>query len=257
MGDGIVTHLYESFRQDFEIITADTNELLDQAFRFRYQVLCIEKRLPDFDFRHYPNRLEKDDYDSHSAHILLRHRSSNEFIGTVRLILADTMRPQKKFPIELHGRLDPGLCDIQALPRRQMAEISRFLITEQFDRRKGNRREWLGSNHNVINKEQDQRTGDRRFGMNIALALVACVMKMSANHGIRYWFSIMDPALNRLLGFYGLGFDPIGPPVNYHGIRRSYHARVDNVMTKIYDRHREVWEFVTEHGSYIPGQVDQ
>jgi len=256
MDDVVVTRLYESFRQNFEIITADTDELLEQVFRLRYQVLCIEKRLPDFDFKHYPNRLEKDDYDSHSAHILLRHRSSNEFIGTVRLILADTMRPQKKLPIELHGQLDPALCDIQALPRRRMAEISRFLITEQFDRRKGNRRERTGSDHNVISREKDRRGGDRRSEVNIALALVAGVMRMSANHDIRYWFSVMDPSLNRLLGFYGLGFDPIGPPVNYHGIRRSYHARVDDVMTKIYDRHREVWEFVTERGTYIPGQVE-
>lgn len=252
-----MTHLYESFQRDFEIVAADTDELLEHVFRLRYQVLCVEKRLPGFDPNHYPNQLEKDNYDSHSAHILLRHRSSNEFIGTVRLILADTMRPQKKFPIELHGQLDPALCDIQALPRQRIAEISRFLITEQFDRRKGNRRKRTGSNHNVINREQDHRVGDRRSGVNIVLALVAGVMRMSANHDIRYWFSVMDPALNRLLGFYGLGFDPIGSPVNYHGIRRSYHARVDDVMTKIYDRHREVWEFVTERGVYIPGQIDQ
>ena len=252
-----MTHLYESFQQDFEIVTADTDELREHVFRLRYQVLCVEKRLPGFDPNHYPNQLEKDNYDSHSAHILLHHRSSNEFIGTARLILADTMQPQKKFPIELHGELDPALCDIQALPRQRIAEISRFLITEQFDRRKGNHRKRTGSNHNIIDREKDQRDGDRRSGSNIALALVAGVMRMSARHGILDWFSVMDPILNRLLSFYGLGFDPIGPLVNYHGIRRSYHARIDDVMTKIHNQYREVWEFVTEHGVYIPGQIDQ
>lgn len=60
----------------------------------------------------------------------------------------------------------------------------------------------------------------------------------------------MDPALNRLLNYYSLGLDPIGPEIQHYGLRRPYYGK----LTKIFDRmklvNRNAWEVVTEYGKY-------
>lgn len=253
--------MYQNFQKFFEIVVADTAELLEHVYRIRYQVLCVEQRLPGFDPEHCPDRMEKDGYDSHSSHVLLRYRPTGEFIGTVRLILPDSSKPDKPLPVELYGHSDPQLCNIKALPRKQTAEISRFVVVSQFDRRKGDRRKEERRKQEAATDQeqrntQDRRATDRRSSLSIGLVLMAGVMRMSVKYNIRNWLSVMDPALNRLLGFYGLSFDPIGPPVDYHGIRRSYYLKVDDVITKMYNEYRDAWEVITERGAYSPMNLD-
>ncbi len=248
---------YKSFQKYFEIVIADTNELLEIVYRLRYQVFCLEHGFLDASF--YPNKLERDDYDSHSSHALLRFRSSGEFIGTVRLILFNPLKPEKPFPVELYTQLDPALCNIKTLPRQQVAEISRSLVVKQFDRRKGERRESKleepSENTVTVIKDRrssDRRSSDRRSTPHLSLLLMAGVMHMSAKYNIKHWLSATEPALNRLLGYYGLDFNPIGPPVNYHGIRRPYYAKVEDVLNKMYTEHYDAWEVVTDCGQYNP-----
>ena len=38
--------IYTAFNEFFELVMADSEELLREVYRLRYQVLCIEKRLP-------------------------------------------------------------------------------------------------------------------------------------------------------------------------------------------------------------------
>lgn len=52
------------------------------------------------------------------------------------------------------------------------------------------------------------------------------------------------------MGFYGLDFNPIGPPIDYHGIRRPYYAKVEDILEKMYNEHRDAWEVVTDRGAY-------
>lgn len=250
-----MNELYQNFQKYFEIVTVDTDELLDHVYRIRYQVLCVEQRLPGFDPALCPDQMEKDGYDNHSSHVLLRFRSSGQFIGTVRLILPHPSKPEKLLPVELYGQLDSTLCDIKALPRQQTAEISRFLVISQFDRRKGDRRKDEHQNQteepgSEKREAQDRRGSDRRSTLSIGLVLMSGVMRMSVKYKIKHWLSVADPALNKLMGFYGLNFIPIGPPVNYHGIRRPYYVKVEDALERMYQQHRDAWEVVTDCGAY-------
>lgn len=47
--------MLSAFDEYFEAITADTPELLEQAFRLRYVVLCTEARFPGFEAARYPD----------------------------------------------------------------------------------------------------------------------------------------------------------------------------------------------------------
>jgi N-acyl amino acid synthase of PEP-CTERM/exosortase system len=235
-----------AFNEYFEVIDADSSALLDQVFRLRYQVLCIEQRLPGFEASRYPDKYESDAYDEHSSHILLRHRPSGDFVGTARLILSDPLNPGKPFPIEQHARLDP-LFDIDALPRCHIAEVSRLLVVRRFGRRKGEER-GIG-NHVVV--EENRTRKQRRFPHPI-LALAVGLIRRSAQHHITHWLSIMDPALNRLLCPFGLQHDSIGPITEYHGQRRPYHVDLDLMLSRMYKNHNQIWELITDHGRVIP-----
>ena len=80
---------YQGFQSFFEIVIADTPELLEAVYRIRYQVLCVQNSFPDMNAADYPNQLEKDEYDNHACHALLRFKSSGAFVGAVRLSLLD------------------------------------------------------------------------------------------------------------------------------------------------------------------------
>ncbi|SFE61011.1 PEP-CTERM/exosortase system-associated acyltransferase [Nitrosomonas sp. Nm166] len=244
--------LYESFQKYFEIVIADTPELLENVYRIRYQVLCVEQRIPGFEPSHYPDQLEKDDNDSHSVHSLLRLRSSGDFIGTVRLILFNPLQPEKLFPVELNTQFDPELCNMKSLSRQQTAEVSRFVVVDRFNRRKENRRKRDSTVSENSPVSSERRSSDRRSGLSIALMLMAGVMRMSVQHNIKNWLSMMDSPLNRLLSFDGLDFIQIGPPVDYHGIRRPYFVRVEDVLNRMYREHYDAWEVVTDCGKYNP-----
>lgn len=267
---------YNGFQSFFEIVVADTPELLEAVYRIRYQVLCVQNTFPDMNAADYPNQLEKDEYDDHSCHALLRFKSTEQYIGAVRLILIDSNNPEKLFPVEVNTHIDSEICNLNKLKRQETAEISRAVILSQFDRRRGERRksrddESNGSairldnnesrrrvvcsddnkpNGNIIRSDKDRRASDRRSTPHLSLLLMACVMRLSVKHNIKYWISAMEPALNRLLRLYGLNFHCVGPVANYHGIRRPYCIKVEEVLNRMYKENYESWEVLTECGKY-------
>lgn len=236
-----------AFNEYFEVIRANTPELLREVFGLRYQVLCIEQRLPGFDALRYPDEYECDSYDDHSSHVLLLHRPSGGFVGTARLILPDPDHPQKFFPLELHTQLDPLLFDICTLPRQHTAEVSRLLIMRSFRQR----REDDGKVESNTIAGESRIKKPRRFPHPM-LALAVGLISMSAEHDITHWISIMDPALNRLLGHYGLQHDPIGPIAEHHGPRRPYHLDLPSMLDRMYVNNRHIWELLTDYGRVGP-----
>ncbi len=240
-----MNNLYEAFHKYFEVVVADTPELLKEVYRIRFQVLCVEQRLPGFDISNYPDGLESDSYDHHSRHILLQHRESGNFMGTVRLIMFDPLNPEKPFPMELHTQFDQELLDINKLSRRHTAEISRFVILERYVRRKADRR-------NVNTKESSNKhiVTERRCFPNLGLSLIVGIVRISAQYEIKNWVSVMDPALNRLLAHTGADLNPIGPLTEYHGLRRPYFKKIIDVLGKMHDKYRDAWEVVTDYGKY-------
>lgn len=238
MGD-----LYKAFHNYFEIVIADTPGLLEEVFRMRYQLLCIDMAVPGYEPSRYPDGLEKDNYDHHSSHALVRYRQSGEFIGTVRLIMFDPTDPEKLFPVERYTQIDPALLDIKKLSRQQTGEISRFMIIKKFERRRAERR-----NYNTRELIGDIAKADRRSINNLTLVLMAGVVRMCDKYSIRNWFTIMEPALNRLFGYYGLDLNPIGPTTQHYGLRRPYFVELVKVLDRMKRDYRDAWEVVTEKG---------
>ncbi|SEL39453.1 PEP-CTERM/exosortase system-associated acyltransferase [Nitrosovibrio tenuis] len=240
-----------AFNEYFEIIDANSPELLCKVFQLRYQVLCIEQRAPGFEAASYPENMESDDYDRHSSHILLRHRPSGEFVGTARLIQSDPLDSNKLFPTELHTRFDPALMDTSKLPRQNTGEISRLVVVRRFSRR---RDELLHALENGTRVEKWSPTVQRRFPHPM-LALAVGIIRMSVEHNINHWLSVMEPALNRLLGLYGLQLDPVGPIIDHHGFRRPYYTDLAQMLERMYTNHYQFWQLVTDYGRVRPASA--
>lgn len=248
----LMNDVVAAFNEYFEIIDANSPELLCEVFHLRYQVLCIEQRAPGFEASNYPEKMESDGYDLHSSHILLRHRPSDKFVGTARLILPDPIDPYKLFPTERHMRFDPTLIDTGKLPRQSTAEISRLVVVRRFSRR---RDELLHALENGMHVEKWMPTIQRRFPHPM-LALAVGIIRMSVEHNINHWLSVMEPALNRLLGLYGLQLDPVGPIIDHHGLRRPYHADLVQMLDRMYKNHHQFWELVTDYGRVRPAAAE-
>lgn len=130
------------------------------------------------------------------------------------------------------------------LLREQTAEISHFLIVSNFERR---RRKIERRN---LEKRKEEAGTDRRSTPHLALVLTAGVVRMCDIYRIRNWLSVMDLALNRLLSYFGLGLNPIGPTVDYHGLRQPYYLQLDEALDRMQVKHHDAWEVVTNKGKY-------
>jgi hypothetical protein len=47
--------------------------------------------------------------------------------------------------------------------------------------------------------------------------------------GLKYWYAVMARGLFLLLKRRGIVFEPIGPEVEYHGLRRPYLGTIEDI----------------------------
>ena len=86
---------------------------------------------------------------------------------------------------------------------------------------------------------------------NFTLGLMNGIVRMSAENGISEWFAVMEPTLLRLLARFGIYFSPIGPVVDYHGMRQPCHADINNLLERVRKERPEVWEIITDNGRLL------
>ncbi|MEK7323579.1 MAG: PEP-CTERM/exosortase system-associated acyltransferase [Pseudomonadota bacterium] len=242
--------LADNFARFFDVKPVVTDEQLRLAMELRYQVYCLETGFEDIN--QHPGGMERDEFDSRAVHSLLIHRASGMIAGTVRLVLPEAANPHALFPIEKHCG-DAVRRPVAAALRGQVAEISRFCISKEFKRRMAESPSLWGSIDGVTEEDMSQR----RLIPHITVGLFTAIVRMSAQHGIRYWYAVMEPSLLRLLTRFGIHFTLIGPAVEYHGARQPCFADADEVLTEMHRVVPPVWELITEGGRLWPGQVIQ
>ncbi len=201
----------------FELVFPRSPDQLDDVFRLRYQVYCLERG-----FEPARNGRESDRFDPFARHALVRDRASHQPVGTVRLVPpapGDSLLP---FPI--NKVCDPGL--LRHLPRARTAEISRFALSKNY------------------------RTDRGVTGLLLRLFLMRGVIALSGELGLTHWCALMEPCLMRLLRASSIHFQTRGPPVEHHGLRQPAGAVVADVLTSSAREQPLFWDFVTEGGRH-------
>ena len=231
--------LIEVYRRWFEVVPATTDELRDDVFRLRYQVYCVEN--PFEDPADNPNGLETDAFDVRSTHSLLIHRPSCEMAGTVRLVLPNPENPDESFAVQQVCR-EPLLRDPARFPVARMAEVSRFSISKNFRRRRGDTLYGITDGRPLPAEEE------RRVAPHMTLGLIESLVRMSVENDVSYWCAAMEPKLLRLLSRLGIYFDPIGPLVEFHGLRQPCFIKLDTFLNRVKAERPDVWEVITDDG---------
>jgi N-acyl amino acid synthase of PEP-CTERM/exosortase system len=219
----------------FAVTRADTAELLDLAYRLRYQVYCVENRFED-PAQHLDGR-ELDDDDDRSVHTLLVDRTNGATVGTARIILPLREGALQQLPIQkILGSHDRAL--LQSLPLHRTAEISRFAVSKEYRRRRGEERYADGG---FCQPSNLQPSNERRLMPYITFGLIRGVLGICLDYGITYLAAVAEPALIRILVRLGLDFKPVGSPVEHHGIRQPCVARLLDLIQRSRDGQSLLW----------------
>lgn len=243
-------NLLTAFEKFFEIVPANTSQLQDQFFRLRYQVYSQENQFPGFEPWRFSDGREIDKYDKRSVYSLLYHRERRDIVGGVRLVLCDPENLSQPFPIEEHmgHYFDSKLIDPARLPRSTTAEVSRLMLAKRFRCRGDEALYPHGMDDSSLESQLDNR---RRFPHPV-LGLLVALVRMSIQHGITHWYAGMEPRLNRFLQRFNANLRPIGLKVNYCGIRQPCLEIVDDMLLRVFQENRAVWELVTDEGRIWP-----
>jgi len=234
-----MSNIVDTFYKYFELVPAISEQLKNEVYKLRYQVYCLETGFEKIE--HYPEKVEFDEYDNSSVHYLIRHRKSEVFAATTRLILPNVTNKEKLFPIEKYTQFDNNEV-LKNIPRDKLAEASRFCISKEFKRRKNE----SGTLTGVNSDWEINYTGDeRRVFSYLTIALFACLIKMSEENDIYYWYAVMEPALIRYFSSLGIYFVGIGPLVDYHGIRQPCMIKVSDLLDGVAKKDLSLWEMMT------------
>lgn len=231
--------LVDRFDTYFQLLSANTKDLIEQAFALRYQVYCMERQFLDSDGEQ-PSGFESDDYDRHAVHSLLLHKPQDAAIGTARLIL-----PQAKpnsLPIQQLLKKN-GINAGDYFPNGSVAEVSRFAISKDFRRR------------NVDIGPAGTAGRRDRHGNLACLGMVQMLLRQSVELGVDYWGAVMEPQLLRMLAMMGIRFHPIGPLVSYHGLRQPSYCHLPQMLRNLALTKPDCWALVTNNGELMSAPV--
>ena len=221
------------FDTHFETFLADTAEARKIHYQLRYRVYCLETGYEDASA--FPDRLEKDEFDSHSVHFIVRHRMSGQWMAAMRMVLGD----KAELPIAEHCELDRfALRSV----RGSVAEVSRLCVVNEFRRRRQERHTpyeipWRPRERPFPSPAVD--INERRREPEIMLGLARAARAYSLAHGIDNLWFLAAGSLVRVVRGLGLPLVPVGPECHFRGKRRPYTFETAKLMptagTRAYD----------------------
>ena len=233
--DKIDETLLKRFNDHFETLPADTADRIRVAQKIRYQVYCIEHPHENPD---NPDGVEADEFDSRAVHSLLFYRAKACALGTVRLILPLANDLEHSFAVQRVMNAS-SLREFNRLPLRHTAEVSRFSISRQFRRIAG------------ADDAVEQSAFVSNSGPLMRLGLIQALVRMSMEHGITHWCAAMEPTLLRMLSAMAIRFRPVGPLVEYHGLRQPCYCVIADVLDAVRRERPAFWSVLTDGGALV------
>lgn len=216
MDNRCMAEAIQAIRKEFVVEIADTAQMIDEAFRLRFQVYCLERQ-----FEESNTGRETDQYDAHSRHVVLRCRATREVLGTLRLVLP-TGSGRSTLPIR--HLCDPKL--LQPIPHNTSAEVSRFALSKL------------------------RRDMSRTSALLLRVGLVQGAVRLSNQLGLTHWCAVMEPGLLRLMATTGIRFRPLGPLVEYHGLRQPSYCEIGPTLARMACERPDMWDYVTGGGRF-------
>ena len=234
------------FDSVFSETPATTATDIEDAFRLRYQVYCLDRGFESADA--CPQGMERDSYDAYALHCLLRERAGTQPIGTVRLVRpAATPAWFSGLPLAAYAPQE-SMADIMRLPAGTTAEVSRFAITRAA-------REVLRASSAQVSPKLEG-VGEKLLPF-MSLGLIRGLVRLSMQHGVTHWCLAAEPSLLRRLRSFGLHFTNAGPLVDHRGLRQVCYAELGTLLERAEAERPEFWDIMTEGGLLMAGNLAQ
>jgi N-acyl amino acid synthase of PEP-CTERM/exosortase system len=219
-------NIAEHFIQFLEPQVALNNTLKAEAFKIRHNVYCEELAFEDIK----EGGQEKDEFDDQSIFSLIKHKPSNIYTSCVRLVRIqqdNQVLPIEKFCLDsiTKEELHPSRFN-----RSEIAEISRLAVKSDFRRRKTDK--FKGSATGAIHENNYSEIELRCFPF-IAIGLYMAAATMAIDTGIKHVYVMMEPRLARSMKFVGIQFQPLGKPIEYHGLRAPYYINPEIFLSNL------------------------
>lgn len=231
--------LRRNFDRYFEVMPASTPELIEHCFRVRYRVYCEELRWEPLN----KEKLEYDEFDDQSLHLLLRSKQLNEFVGCIRVIRTNQKDPYQRLPFEqaCAHTLDYRLLENLAIPRKEIGEISRLAVDSRFRRRPGEYVRPVG-----MSDEDYGSIVKPRFPY-IPVGLYLAMLESAQRHGIDALFMLTEPWLARHFNRLGVRIEPVGGAVTHHGERIPSMMSVSVTVRSLHVLVKPLYKGISEH----------
>lgn len=215
--------LREGFRSRFEVVPAVSDGLVEQVFRVRHQVYCQELGFEAI----RPDAQERDEYDAHAVHLLLRKAGEGAPVGCARLVRPNPNDPSTPLPFERFcaASLDRSIIDPARLPRSTVAEVSRLAVMSEFRRRKGEARQPAPLS------EGDFGTDEHPRFPYVLMSLYLGIVAIGSIHGIESLFMLTEPRLAGHFAKLGVTVRQIGSPIEHRGLRIPSMMSVSEIVS--------------------------
>ncbi|WP_416306709.1 PEP-CTERM/exosortase system-associated acyltransferase [Neptunicella sp. SCSIO 80796] len=234
--------LAENFNQYFEIVFAASSDLKREGYQIRHQVYAEELGWEPIS----GDGLEMDEYDNYAYSLLLKHKRTGAYAGTVRLIIPPPDAPGNKLPFENHF-VDSLLPDIKSpcdYDRGAFGEVSRLAVPEDFRRRAGEKKQPFIVNE--LSGDGAFSEEERRNFPNIAIGLYLSIISFAKMCNHETMFVVVEPRLKKRLERVGLFFEQIGEEQDYHGIRALFCLPRENFESKFNVEMLELYQSLEE-----------
>ena len=207
------------FDDRYEVILADTKAAREIHHHVRYQVYCLEEGFEDQN--QFNSNEERDEWDSHSVHFIVRARQSQEWIAAMRLVVPGPAG----LPIEQMCNIDP----VAKPDKNSVAEISRLCIVGKH-RRRGRSTSPLqnkpGTYPRIVSETTPSAPEERPHKSEIILGLLRAAVDYSHEHNITNWYFLTTPALARIINRLCIQLIKVGSPCNHRGVRHPFIANL-------------------------------
>jgi N-acyl amino acid synthase of PEP-CTERM/exosortase system len=204
------------FDSRFEIFLADTELSKRIHYQIRYRIFCIDTGFEDPGA--FQIEEERDQWDDHAVHFLVREKATHQWVATMRLVLADGTT----IPMET-------LCELpfsQIQQHREVsAEVSRLCMVKSYRGRQGGS---FTRNQNFSGCGEGEQLMAVSQGLNqraepeIMLGLFRAAFAYCQDKAVSRWYFLITRSLARMVNKLGISLEQIGPEVSHRGIRVPY-----------------------------------
>jgi N-acyl amino acid synthase of PEP-CTERM/exosortase system len=201
------------FDDQFEVVLADDEFSRSIHYQIRYQVYCLEEGFEDRG--RFSDEEEKDQWDDHSVHFLVRARQSGEWVAAMRMVIPET----GGLPIEQVCDIDPIV--MSSFPEKQIVEISRMCIVDS------HRRKQLANVPGRLQAVPETKGAGERVHKSIIMkGLLRAAATYSEDHDIPFWYFLTTPALARIINRLNVQLVKVGSAYEHRGTRYPFLANI-------------------------------